>query len=104
MPEYILERHFLGYGEDVYRPVQFHNRSYPKCSAPFKALDVNWNGDVPLCSNSVQQVGPPGLITGNMLTHTMDELWRGGLIRQYREAHLTRDAGRMPICQGCTGY
>jgi MoaA/NifB/PqqE/SkfB family radical SAM enzyme len=103
MPQYLLERRHLGYKEDVYMPVEFHDQSYPKCSLPFKALDVNWNGNVPLCTYSAQQIGAPGLILGNVTTDMLGDIWNGNVMRQYREGHYKRDACKMPICKGCPG-
>lgn len=103
MPQYVMRRKFLDYGEDVYIPAQFRDQSYPKCSSPFKSLEVNWNGDVPLCSLSAQQMGAPGLILGNVRSDALEDLWRRGTMRQYRKAHRDRDADKMPVCKGCLG-
>lgn len=103
MPQYVMERKHLIYKEDVYTPVQFENHSYPKCAAPFKSLDVNWNGNVPLCNLSAQQMGAPGLILGNVMTDMLGDLWNGQIMQQYREGHHKREAHKMPICKGCTG-
>jgi MoaA/NifB/PqqE/SkfB family radical SAM enzyme len=103
MPQYVQMRKHLAYKEDVYMPVPFHDQSYPKCSLPFKGLDVNWNGNVPLCTYSAQQIGAPGLILGNVMTDMLGDLWNGNVMRQYREGHYRRDAAKMPICKGCPG-
>ncbi len=103
MQQPVLERKTQPYVKDMYRPVQFDNHFYPTCVLPFKELIVNWDGDVPLCALSVQQVGAPGLIVGNVMTKTFDELWNHGLMRQYREGHQSRDFHKMEICKGCSG-
>lgn len=103
MPQYVMKRKFLDYREDVYIPEQFRDQSYPRCSSPFKALEVNWNGDVPLCSLSAQQLGPPGLILGNVRLDALETLWRQGVMQQYRKAHHDRDTSKMPVCKGCVG-
>jgi MoaA/NifB/PqqE/SkfB family radical SAM enzyme len=103
MPQYLVVKKTLAYKEDVYMPVEFHDQSYPKCSLPFKALDVNWNGNVPLCSLSAQQIGGLGLILGNVMTDMLGDIWNGNVMRQYREGHYRRDASKMPICKGCRG-
>ncbi len=82
MPQYLQVRRHLVYKEDVYMPVEFDSQSYPKCSLPFKALDVNWNGDVPLCSYSAQQIGAPGLILGNVMTDMLGDIWNGNVMSQ----------------------
>jgi radical SAM protein with 4Fe4S-binding SPASM domain len=103
MPQYVVELKHLAYKEDVYTPTQFHNLSYPKCGDPFKSLDVDWNGNLPLCSHSVQQIGAPGLILGNVMTDMLGDLWNGNVMSQYREGHYKREASKMPICKGCMG-
>jgi MoaA/NifB/PqqE/SkfB family radical SAM enzyme len=103
MPQYVLERKHLPYVEDVYRPAQFEDSSYPRCSLPFKELTINWNGDVPLCYLSAQQIGEPGLVVGNVQSHSLAEIWSANIMRQYREGHCSRDVSKMPMCKGCSG-
>lgn len=103
MPQYVVGRQFLPYDDDIYEAVQADEQSYPNCASPFKSFGVQWDGDVPLCSLSAQQIGAPGLILGNVATSTLSELWQGATIEQYREGHRTRDCSKMEICQGCTG-
>jgi hypothetical protein len=50
------------------------------------ALDVNWNGNVPLCTYSAQQIGAPGLILGNVMTDMLGDIWNGNVIRHPRRA------------------
>jgi MoaA/NifB/PqqE/SkfB family radical SAM enzyme len=89
-------------GGDLYRPVQFDDQSFPVCSLPFKAMEVNWNGNVPLCYNSLAQYGPPGYILGNVNDIGLPEIWNGEVLRAYRRAHHKRLTEDMPICKGCT--
>jgi MoaA/NifB/PqqE/SkfB family radical SAM enzyme len=103
MPQYLVALKRTKYTDDVYMPVQFHNQSYPKCSVPFKTIGVHWDGDVPLCSLSEEQIGAPGLVLGNVRTKKLGDLWNCTLMRQYREGHLRRDCSKMPICKGCLG-
>jgi MoaA/NifB/PqqE/SkfB family radical SAM enzyme len=103
VPQYVILLKLLGYKEDVYILKRDALQSYPKCRLPFTSLDVNWNGDVPLCSLSGHQIGHPGLILGNVRTDRLSDIWNGKVMRQYREGHRTRDAFKMPICNGCIG-
>jgi MoaA/NifB/PqqE/SkfB family radical SAM enzyme len=76
--------------------------AYPPCLLPFRSLGVSWDGDVPLCRASALQSGSPqGLRLGNIHETTLAEIWRGALLRQYREAHRRRDPAAMPICRNC---
>jgi MoaA/NifB/PqqE/SkfB family radical SAM enzyme len=77
---------------------------YPKCSLPFKQLDVHWNGDVPLCTYSEHQEDNVGdYLLGNILQHSLKELWQSPLISHYRKAQKQRDFDAMPLCNGCGG-
>ena len=99
----VVERKSQPNVTDMYRPIQFDHGSYPTCSLPFKELQVNWNGDVPLCGLSAQQLPPVGLILGNVMEESLDELWNHSLMAQYRQGHHSRDCRKMEICKGCSG-
>jgi MoaA/NifB/PqqE/SkfB family radical SAM enzyme len=75
-----------------------------RCTLPFKILDVNWSGNVPLCTYSRRQTGnPDGLAIGNINHTSLSEIWNGQIIKQYREGHRHRKEELLPICQGCKG-
>lgn len=101
MPMYIVQPKRLAPVDDVYTTVQSHEKTFPRCSLPFRCLFIEWDGNVPVCHMSLQQIGAPGLVLGNVLTDPLDGLWNGPVMRQYREGHRTREAGKMPICEGC---
>lgn len=87
--------------DDLFEPVQNNTETYPKCSLPFKAMEVNWNGNVPLCCYSVTQYGPPGFLLGNIKESNLPDLWNGDIMRTYRKAHRDMNEDLMPICKGC---
>lgn len=89
--------------DDVYMPVQAEDNTYPVCALPFNSMEVNWNGDVPLCYNSMIQYRPPGFMIGNLKTDCLDDIWNGEVLRQYRRAHHKRIEDMMPLCRGCAG-
>jgi len=103
MPQYIFKRKDVDYSEDIYLPIHQETQEYPKCTVPFKMLDINWNGDIPLCSESARQIGPPGLILGNINECTLKEIWYSQIMRQYRNGHRNRKLYQIPICKGCIG-
>ncbi len=103
MPQYVIKLRTMKGDEDTYTPDVSRSAGFPKCILPFKTIDVNWNGNVPLCCLSVQQVGPPGLIAGNLQTECLREIWNAGIMKQYRDAHRLREKSKMPICKGCSG-
>lgn len=76
--------------------------SYPPCMLPFRSLGVSWDGDVPLCRTSAFQSGSPqGVRVGNIHETTLAEIWRGALLREYREGHRRGDPTLMPVCHNC---
>ncbi len=103
MPQYVFARKALKAVGDSYEPLHHSTNAYPRCSQPFNGLQVEWNGNVPLCSNSVEQAGPPGLLLGNLEHDSLPDLWNSPTMRAYRHAHRTRSIEGMPICRGCTG-
>jgi MoaA/NifB/PqqE/SkfB family radical SAM enzyme len=96
--QYILNFDSGSYGyENSYKPGS-------RCTLPFKILDLNWNGNVPLCTYSRRQTGKPeGLSIGNINQNSLLEIWNSQTIRQYREGHRYRKEELIPICKGCPG-
>jgi MoaA/NifB/PqqE/SkfB family radical SAM enzyme len=81
-----------------------HDNSRARCTLPFKILDVNWNGNVPLCTYSRRQTGNvDGLLIGNINQHSLLEIWKRPIIQQYRDGHRYRKEELIPICRGCKG-
>ena len=75
-----------------------------RCTLPFKILDINWSGNVPLCTYSRRQTGnPDGLTLGNINQNSIQELWKGPIIQQYRDGHRFQKENLIPICKGCKG-
>jgi MoaA/NifB/PqqE/SkfB family radical SAM enzyme len=103
------------YGDVVSRQyvLNFDSNSYgyettykvgSRCTLPFKILDVNWDGNVPLCTYSRRQTGKPeGLSIGNINNNSIQEIWNSQTIRQYREGHRYRKEELLPICKNCPG-
>jgi hypothetical protein len=80
------------------------NSDWPRCSFPFKELKIFWNGNVPLCKYShLQTKDEVGILLGNINTCSIPELWNSPTMKQYRNAHRTRNTSEMPICRGCIG-
>jgi MoaA/NifB/PqqE/SkfB family radical SAM enzyme len=103
MKQYVIRRKEIEGDTDAYQNVQRASNEYPRCTLPFKDLCVTWDGNVPLCQFSAMQTGAePGLLLGNLNTTTISRLWNAPLMKQYREAHRTRQPEKMRICAGCT--
>jgi MoaA/NifB/PqqE/SkfB family radical SAM enzyme len=77
---------------------------YPRCSLPFKIMNVHWNGEVPLCSYSHNQTeDKKQLILGNINDNSLLEIWNSPSMRQYRAGQRSRNESMMPLCNGCMG-
>ena len=86
-----------GYDTVAYKPSS-------RCTLPFKILDVNWNGNVPLCSHSRMQTGrPEGLSLGNINEKSLSEMWNGALMQRYRDGHRYAREELVPMCKNCVG-
>lgn len=102
-PNYIYKIKGVGYEEDVFTSSHQKYDKHPKCTLPFKVLDINWDGNVPLCSFSLSQVGPPDYLLGNINVKTIEDLWNSKIMSQYRIGHRRKNLSQIPICKGCIG-
>lgn len=103
MPQYLMKINNTDYNEDIFIPVQRQNNDFPKCSMPFKHFEIKWTGEVLMCYYTLFQMGPPGLVLGNVAKTSLKELWNSEIMRQYRAAHRNRNTEKMPACKGCPG-
>lgn len=80
---------------DYYRtPGNFFG--YGPCISPWFVAEVMPNGDVAPCRDY------PDYITGNLMEHTLAEIWNGDRYRKFRCA-LKENGGTFPICSRCCG-
>lgn len=103
MPQYVTKINNMDYNEDIFIPKQDNKKIYPKCSMPFKHIEVKWNGDILMCYYTVYQIGCPGLKIGNILEQSLLKLWNCQIMRDYREGHRYRKEAKMQVCCGCPG-
>ena len=104
MPQYVLQPNDVPAQEDVYISKYAEPGAYPRCTLPFRNLQVRANGDVPLCQVSGSKLDSQGkLMLGNVNRDSILELWNSSTLRQYRSAHRSGDARAMPACEGCAG-
>lgn len=104
MPQYVLKSIGAETINDVFTSTHSANNNVPKCTLPFKNIQVRSNGNVPICQISgssfdLQKV----LIAGNINKSSLLEIWRGELFNQYRSAHRKKNYEKIPICKGCSG-
>jgi MoaA/NifB/PqqE/SkfB family radical SAM enzyme len=102
MPQYIVQPDNIPVQDDVYVSQHSVSKSYPRCTLPFRNLQVRANGDVPLCQIAGSNENHK-LIVGNVNRTSILELWNGAVMNQYRRAHRSRQTSAMPICEGCVG-
>lgn len=103
MPQYLTKVNNTAYEDDLFTPVQSVNKAFPKCSMPFKHIEIKWTGEVLMCYYTQHQIGAPGLVIGNVKDKTIYELWNCQIMKQYREAHRKRIENNMEVCKGCPG-
>jgi MoaA/NifB/PqqE/SkfB family radical SAM enzyme len=104
MPQYVLKTEGITTIDDAYTPKAMALNEFPKCSLPFRNIQIRSNGDIPICQISGSSLSPSKkVITGNINDASVQEIWNGVLFKQYRNAHRARNEELMPICKGCKG-
>jgi radical SAM protein with 4Fe4S-binding SPASM domain len=104
MPQYIMKLDDVGYDEDVFVSKYSDPQAFPKCSMPFKNMQVRANGSVYLCQVSGSAANPAKkLLLGNINASNLFQLWNSPVMKRYRLAHRTRNEAEMPVCKGCRG-
>jgi radical SAM protein with 4Fe4S-binding SPASM domain len=70
-----------------------------KCRQPFRALFINWDGDVrPCCMSTFNERG--ALLVGNVAQTPLPELWNNGYMHRLRRA-LDREENLPGMCGPC---
>ena len=104
MPQYVQKTREIETISDVFMPVHIAKNQFPKCTLPFRNIQIRANGDVPICQVSGSALIPENkVIAGNINNDSLNKIWREGVFKGYRNAHRQRTKNKMPICQGCRG-
>lgn len=103
MPQDLIKINNTNYEEDLFYPIQTKLNSYPKCSMPFKHMEFKFSGEVLMCYYTLHQIGPPGLVLGNVNDSTILQLWNHPIMKTYRDAHRNRNSEKMSVCKSCPG-
>lgn len=104
MPQYLLKHPESDYEEDVYIGKNSADDSYPKCTLPFKDLQIRADGDIPLCQVTGSTIDPGRKrIIGNVRDNSLAEVWNGPEMMNIRNAHKHRVYADMNVCKGCRG-
>jgi len=103
MPQLVIEIKKLNNSDDTFSPLHIVEDKFPVCTLPFKAIEVKWSGDMPLCGPNDYDDKAKRIGLGNINEMTIVEAWRSAPMRQYRNAHRRRNSASMPACKGCQG-
>lgn len=104
MPQYILKHFESDYEDDIYQSKQTYTNSFPKCTLPFKNLQIRANGNIPICQVSGSAVNlDRKIIIGNVFKDSLFDLWNGKELSTIRAAHKNRNCADMEVCKGCRG-
>jgi len=103
MPQYLLKYTNDLENNDLYTSKYFTNTSYPKCNRIFKDLVISWNGDVPLCSETVNNP-TKNFIISNIKKDNIESIWNNLTAKSYRMGHRYRKISLIPLCRGCRGF
>ena len=88
---------------DIYSSATAAPAAYPRCSYPFRAMQVRADGRVPLCCVTGRTGADSSNIVGTIAYSGLVDLWHHPLLEQYRTAHRERRTELMPACHSCTG-
>lgn len=104
MPQYVMKSRGFETIADVFMPEQIAKDQVPKCSLPFRNIQVRSNGDIPVCQVSGSALEPERkCIAGNINSASLNSIWREGIFKTFRDAHRKRDISKLEICRGCRG-
>ncbi len=70
------------------------------CHVPWLGFSINWDGSVQACP--IDYNGEASF-SGNLLHDSLDEVWNGHTIQEFRRCLLERDFSSFPetLCSGC---
>jgi radical SAM protein with 4Fe4S-binding SPASM domain len=71
------------------------------CDWLWKALTVNWNGDMLPCCDYVVWGGAKGYGRYERQTNKVRDIWNGSVIREMRRLHRSVGRSAIPICSDC---
>lgn len=104
MPQYVMKSRGFETIEDVFMPEQIAKDVVPKCTLPFRNIQIRTNGDIPICQVSGSALEPERkLIAGNINKDSLNKVWRDGAFKTFRDAHRNRNTDALEICKGCRG-
>jgi radical SAM protein with 4Fe4S-binding SPASM domain len=79
------------------RKKNHHNKV---CPYPWYQLNINWNGDVSICSVDWSFK----TVVGNALNESILDIWRGEQLSNFREMFRKQEHKKHPACGNCNYY
>lgn len=80
-----------------FKPISTSFEPKLPCVALWSLLVIFCNGDVPLCNVDFNNKYP----TGNVLDHSIQELWQSMIMNERRNLHASGDKGQISLCANC---
>ncbi|UCB45519.1 MAG: radical SAM protein [Spirochaetota bacterium] len=71
---------------------------FPPCFFPFYALNILWDGRVILCCHDWRHIE----IIGDLSAQSLQDVWNGDAINQYRNLLYNKRFEEIPICKDCS--
>jgi radical SAM protein with 4Fe4S-binding SPASM domain len=103
LPQYIMKSPESDYESDVFISYNSQNNIIPRCTVPFKDLQVRVNGDVPYCQILGSKLNKQDrMIAGNLLKTDISAIWNKE-IKKFRDEHRNRQHNLTEICRSCKG-
>ncbi|MBN8217048.1 MAG: radical SAM protein [Spirochaetes bacterium] len=87
--------------EEPEKPL-FTTRVTSRCTWPWEAVTVNWNGDLFPCCDYTSWVGSKPYLRYRVGGPELSALWNGAEVRKYRLGHLKLGRQCSPVCLPCT--
>jgi radical SAM protein with 4Fe4S-binding SPASM domain len=67
------------------------------CTTSFHSLNVKCNGDVTICIVDWNK----GTKVGNICKESLNEIWYGKKLREFRRMHIEGERNKIPSCSNC---
>lgn len=85
-----------GYSKETYLPPE----DRVPCPYPFERMVILAGGNVTFCNFDVSD----DYFMGNVLEHSIEEIWRGNKFESWRELVLSMRFEEVPLCKKCDDW
>ncbi len=103
LPQFVMKHPDSNYDSDIFMPYHRYKNTIPRCTMPFKDLQIRVNGNIPYCQVLGSKIqDSEKLIAGNILSSTINEVWNTE-IKKFRNEHRKKIHQLTKVCKGCKG-